>query len=138
MSNVTAEVLSPTSVRVLWLPPSVDAWNGVITRYTVQYSILRRVSAQEELPEDLSATLVTHLAPSQLRNNPNPTMASSSLAWEEMELDGLQAYFVYSFTVSYENSAGQSASSDTVELSLPYSGELKDELLQQHLTFQLP
>lgn len=67
-------------------------------------------------------TFTTHAPSSLLRNNPNPTLAITPLMWEELEIEGLKAYFVYSFSIYYENSAGQSTSSDSVELSLPYSG----------------
>jgi hypothetical protein len=120
--NVTVEVLSPTSVRVYWLPGNQDTWNGIIANYTIQYSLIRPVSANEQAA-DLPTTLATHIMSSQLRNDPNPTLAASPLVWEEMEVEGLEAYFIYCFSIYYHNSAGQSARSDRVELSLPFSGE---------------
>lgn len=120
--NVTAEVLSPTSVRLNWLPGGQDTWNGIITRYTIHYTLLRRVSTNSRQDADMLVALVADTTSSQLRNNPNPTLTANPLLWEETEIEGLKAYYIYSFVVYYENSAGQSASSDIVELSLPYSG----------------
>ena len=121
MRNVTVEVLSPTSARLHWFPESRDTWNGIITHYTIQYSRLRQVLSNEQAT-DLFMAHVTTIPSDQLRNNPNPTLAASPLMWEEVEVDGLNAYFIYSFSVYSENSAGRSASSDIVEISLPYSG----------------
>lgn len=124
MSNVTAEILSPTSARLHWLPGSQDTWNGIITRYTIQYSLLRQVSTNEHATNML-VTQVAHAPSGQLSNNPDPTLATSPLVWEEIEIEGLKAYHVYSFSVYSENSAGQSTSSDIMELSLPYTGNDK-------------
>jgi len=43
VNNVTVEAVSPASLRVRWLPPSQDDWNGIISRYTIEYSLLRQV-----------------------------------------------------------------------------------------------
>ena len=44
VEQVTVEVVSSTSVNVSWLPTSRDNWNGIITRYTVEYKLTRSVS----------------------------------------------------------------------------------------------
>lgn len=121
--NVTAKVLSPTSVSLRWLPGNADLWNGIITSYTIHYTLLRQVSATEQASE--SMTLVSRLPSSQLSNNPDPVLVRSPLTWEETVVEGLQAYYVYSFSVSCENSAGRSPNSGAVELDLPFSGEDK-------------
>ena len=118
--NVTTQISSPTSARLRWLPGDVETWNGVITRYTVQYSLLHQVSSADLVIDEQART--SHLAASQFRNDPNPILATSPLEWEEIEIDGLRPYFVYSVSVFYENSAGQSANSSHLEFSLPYSG----------------
>ena len=120
VSNITTEILSPTSVRIQWLPSNQDTWNGIITRYTIQYSLLRQVATSQQT--SFSELNITYLPSSQLRNNPDPTLAISPLLQEEVVIEGLQPYFEYSFFVFYENSDGQSGSSDIVEFSLPYSG----------------
>ena len=125
--------LSPTSLRLRWLPPSQDEWNGVISRYTIEYSLLRQVQEddgdgdeedEEDLPNDLFTTFVAY-APSigqPLSNNPDPRLATPPLVWEEREITGLQEYVVYSVSIYYENSAGRSESSDSVELNMPPAG----------------
>lgn len=126
--NVTAASLSPTSVRLRWLPPHPDEWNGIISRYTIQYSLLRQVQGEDDDDDapsvDLSMNFVT-FAPSsrqRLLNNPDPRLTVIPLVWEELEISGLQEYFVYSFTMYYENSAGRSDNSDVIELNMPPAG----------------
>lgn len=127
--NFTAEVLSPTSVRLNWLPANQDIWNGIIIRYTIPYSLIRRVSVNDQAT-DMLTTFTAYAPSSHLRNDPNPILVASPLLWEEIEIQGLKAYFIYSFSIYYENSAGQSASSGDVELHLPYSGEVGSECVQ--------
>ena len=127
MSNFTVSSLSPSSVRLQWLPPNPDEWNGIISRYTIQYSRLRQVQGDDQdvdSPVDLSMNFIT-FAPrdrQRLRNNPDPRLTTLPLVWEELEISGLEEYFVHSFTIYYENSAGRSESSDVVELDMPPAG----------------
>ncbi len=126
--NITADALTPTSMRLRWLPPNPDEWNGIISRYTIQYSLLREVQDEDDddapPPLNIRMDFVTFapLARQALRNNPDPRLISSPLVWEEHEIDGLQEYFVYSVSVYYENSAGRSDSSEVVELNMPPDG----------------
>ena len=125
--NLTAEVLSATSMRLHWLPPSQDEWNGIITRYVIEYRLVRPVSVESEEYQTTSPlrTFVT-FAPSSrqsLNNNPDPTLASLPLAWEQLEIESLEEYFIYEFSVYFENSAGRSDSGQDVELSMPVAGE---------------
>ena len=127
MNNVTVASLSPTSVRLRWLPPDQDEWNGAISRYTVQYSLLRQVQGEDDddaPPAELNLNSVAY-APSgrqRLLNNPDPRLTVTPLVWEELEISGLQEYFVYSFTMYYENSAGRSDSSDVIDINMPSAG----------------
>lgn len=125
--NVTAEALSPTSLRFRWLPPGKDEWNGDIIRYTIEYSLLRQVLEDEDEEETDNLLMMTYVtyAPSsrqRLLNNPDPRLATEPLVWEELVIEGLQEYFVYSLSVYYENSAGRSDRSDPVELNMPPAG----------------
>ena len=127
VANLTAETLSPTSMRLRWLPPSQDEWNGIITRYTIEYGLLRPVSDDDDDDEMDTTPLMTFIsyAPSShqsLNNNPDPTLAISPLVWEELQINGLQEYYVYTFSIYYENSAGRSVSSFDVELDMPPAG----------------
>ena len=129
------DALSPTSLSLRWLPASQDEWNGIISRYTIEYRLLRQVVEDEDgdeeeeedngLSDEFLMTFVTY-APSSgrpLLNNPDPRRARTfPLLWEEREIVGLQEYFVYSVSVYYENSAGRSESSGAVELSMPPAG----------------
>ena len=69
-------------------------------------------------------TFVTYSPSSQQRlsNSPDPTLATTPLAQEELEIYGLQEYFVYSISIYYENSVGRSVNSDSVELDMPLAG----------------
>jgi hypothetical protein len=127
--NVTVASLSPTSLRLRWLPPGPDEWNGIISRYTIQYTLLRQVQGDDDDDDDtpslnLNMNFVTFAPPARqrLRNNPDPRLTVTPLVWEELEIDGLQEYFVYSFTIFYENSAGRSESSDVIEINMPPAG----------------
>lgn len=130
VNNVTVSSLSPTSLRLRWLPPNPDEWNGIISRYTIEYSLLRQVQGDDDDDEndpsaDLRMNFVTYAPSSRQRllNNPDPRLTVTPLVWEELEIAGLQEYFVYSFTMYYENSAGRSDSSDDVELNMPSAGK---------------
>lgn len=105
-------------MRLQWLPGSQDTWNGIITNYTIEYSILHPVST-EQLDGMFSTSAKTY-EPEE--NNPDPTLATSPLMWEQTEIEELQPYFVYSFSIHYENSAGKSDRSKIFEISLPYTG----------------
>ena len=129
--NVTAEALSPTSLRLRWYPSDVDEWNGIITRYTIEYNLLRPVPEDDDDDEDVPGPdrlmmFVTYAPSSRqsLSNNPDPRLAITPLAQEELEIEGLQEYFVYSISIYYENSAGRSVSSDPVMLNMPPAGML--------------
>ena len=109
-------------MRLQWLPESHDGWNGIITNYTIEYSILHQVSANEQ-SDGFVMTFAINIAKDQLRNNPDPILATSPMKWEKVDINGLKPYFVYSFSVYYENSAGLSPKSSTIETSLPYAGD---------------
>ena len=109
-------------MRLQWLPESHDGWNGIITNYTIEYSILHQVSANEQ-SVGFVMTFAINIAKDQLRNNPDPILATSPMKWEKVDINGLKPYFVYSFSVYYENSAGLSPKSSTIETSLPYAGD---------------
>ena len=135
VSNLTVDSLSPTSLRLSWLPPSPDEWNGIIARYTIEYTLLRQVQEGDDDDDDETPDLLLNFVTysptgrQQLNNDPDPRLTVLPLEEEVLEIDGLQEYFVYSFSVYYENSAGRSGSSDTVELNMPAAGN------DQHLQY---
>ena len=126
------EATSPTSLRLHWLPPSHDEWNGIIRRYTIEYSLLRQVQVDDDGDDEMEDGLSTEplmsfiaYAPTTLQpvmNLLNPHAITTPLVWEEREINGLEEYHVYSVSMYYENSAGRSASSETVELNMPSDG----------------
>ena len=134
VQNVTAEPTSPTSLRVRWFPSDLDDWNGIITRYTIEYSLIRPVPADsdgdgdddDEGPSPDRFMMFIAFAPTErqrLSNNPDPRLATTPLVWEEQELVGLQEYFIYSVSIYYENEAGRSASSEPVSVNMPPGGK---------------
>ena len=131
VDNITAGAITPTSMRLRWLPPNQDEWNGVIHRYTIEYGILGPVQTDDDedgpnsgLPRTPIMTFITFSPSSRqsLNNNPNPTLATSPLVWEELEIYGLEEYFEYEFSIFYENSAGRSDSSYRIGLDMPPAG----------------
>lgn len=128
--NVTVESLSPTSLRLRWLPPSQNEWNGIISRYTIHYSLLGQVKEHDdddELEGLLTEPLMTFVAYAPvnfelLNNNPDPRLATSPLVWEERVINGLEEYYVYSASIYFENSAGRSPTSESVQFSMPSDG----------------
>ncbi len=129
MENLTAEALSPTAMRIRWLPPNQDEWNGIITRYTIEYGLIGPVSEDEDEDDTMSGapvmTFVTYAPTTRraLTNNPDPRLANSPLSPEEVEIDGLQENYVYTFSIYYENSAGRGVNGDSVELNMPPAGK---------------
>lgn len=117
------------------MPPHPDHWNGRISRYTIEYTLLRPANSESDDNDDddgggenhsnfMRMKYIAYAPTSQqpLQNNPNPTLAVSPLAWEQLEIDGLLEHFVYSFSIFYENDAGRSNSSSVVELETPSAG----------------
>ena len=104
-----------------WLPASQGTWNGIITSYTIEYTLLHQVSTHEKFSDEQNYFMATK-SQSQLKNNPDPTQAISPLMWEDIVIEQLKPYFVYSFSISYQNSAGKSDKT-TLNISLPYSGK---------------
>lgn len=147
VSNITVGSLSPTSLRLRWLPPNPDEWNGIISRYTIEYSLLRQVQDDDDDDEnmpsiDLRMNFVAYSPSSRqgLLNNPDPRLVVTPLVWEELEINGLQQHFVYSLSVYYENSAGRSENSDAVELNMPPAGTycMHDEFYRSHAGTLIP
>ena len=110
------------------MPPHPDYWNGIISRYTIEYTLLRPANSEGDDDNDeenqlnfMTMKYITYAPNSRqpLQNNRNPTLAVSPLAWEELEITGLLEYFVYSFSIFYENEAGRSTSSFSMELETP-------------------
>ncbi len=140
IENITVIALSPTSALVRWLPAYSDHWNGIIRRYTIEYTLVRPAISHDDDDDDddddvgsednsdnvMMMSYIAYAPTSQqpLQNNPNPILADSPLVWEELEIDGLSENFVYSFSIFYENSAGISRSSSVVELETPSAGTI--------------
>ena len=109
-------------MRLSWLPGNPDTWNGIITNYTVEYSILHQVSSTEQL-DSVFTTHVLHKPQSQLRNNPNPTRVTRPLTREYIEVQELKPYFEYTFSIYFENTVGRSELSEPLYVNLPYTGK---------------
>ena len=130
-----------------WLPTSQDDWNGVITRYTVEYRLIRSVRDMIGMYGSGIAPTVygSGVAPTMyasvpslgqpLVNNPNPTLVTLPLKRESVLITGLQEFFVYQFTIYYENSVGRSDSSSPLEQATAAAGTV-DTTLSRVLTKQ--
>ena len=115
ISNVTVVVVSSTSVIVQWSPVDPSLWNGIITSYTVLYQ-------STSVSNTTLAASIPSLPEHPLANNPDPRLVSSPLEEESIRLEGLEENYVYQFTVYYENSAGRSVASQSVQIEIPPSG----------------
>jgi len=116
--NFTVEVISATSVKLSWVPPDPQLWNGVITNYTVVYKLLGPVGMT---PAETVTTMVKAIPTrsNPLVNNPDPRHATVPLQNETVILNHLQEHFVYEFSVFMENAAGRSEMSVAIIQELP-------------------
>ena len=124
MNNFTAVITSPNSVVISWYPPAANLWNGIIIRYTVAYTQRGSVDEDSELTELRLFAQSIPLLGFPLANSPDPRTANPSLVKESMQLMNLQEYLVYEFMVFFENSAGESESSEPINLEMPQIGNL--------------
>ena len=118
------EVVSATRVKLSWLPPDPQLWNGRITNYTVVYELLGPVGMTSD---NSSQTIMTKAIPTQgnpLANNADPRLASVPLQRETVVVDGLQEHHVYKFSVIMANTVGRSGMSITIIQALPGAGLL--------------
>ena len=119
------EVASPSSVVLSWLPPDIQFWNGIITRYTVVYE---RLGAVEEFDDSSAMEPFTSQSISipqpglSLVNNHDPQLAILPLQKERVLIEHLEEYHVYSFVVYLENTEGQSGASQIVTQEMPQAG----------------
>ena len=116
-------MLSSKSVKVSWLPPEKEHWNGIITNYTIYYKRLGPVSGDNFGPN--SEVLDTVSIPNTkqtLANDPNPKLVSHPLHHEEVLLEGLEEYFLYEFSVDVATSAGTGEVSLLLAVGMPASG----------------
>ena len=118
------EVVSATRVKLSWLPPDPQLWNGMITNYTVVHELLGPVGMTSD---NSSQTIMTKAIPTQgnpLANNADPRLASIPLEQEAVVVDGLQEHHVYKFSVIMANAVGRSGMSITIIQALPGAGLL--------------
>ena len=123
---MTVTINSPTSVTLSWLPIAPDRWNGILSSYVIQY---QRQSQAESLDTPAivyitSTASIPSLPEHPLSNSPDPRLATLPLNEESLQLQGLEEYHVYDFTVYCENSAGRSDISDAVSVLMPASGRI--------------
>ena len=131
VEQVTVVVVSSTSVNVSWLPTPQDNWNGVITRYTVEYRLIRSVGDMIGMYGSGVAPTMYASIPSlgqPLVNNPNPTLVTLPLKRESVLITGLHEFSVYQFTIYYENSVGRSDSSSALEQATAAAGKIQTKI----------
>lgn len=124
ISNLTVVIDSPTSVNLSWLPVNPNLWNGIITSYTVEYQRQEPVEFNGDPVEPYvkSTASIPFLPEHPLANNPDPRLVTFPLIEESLQLKGLEENYVYQFTVYFENSAGKSEASSSVQVGMPSSG----------------
>ena len=126
ISNVTAVIVSKTSVSLHWYPVDPNFWNGIITSYTVEYERQDPVefNGVTEEPHVTLTASIPSLPEHPLTNSPDPRFVSLPLRQESLHLDQLEEDYVYRFVIYFENSAGRSGESSPVRLETPSSGEI--------------
>ena len=127
VEQVIVDVVSSTSVNVSWFPTSLDNWNGIITHYTVEYTLIRSASDINDVYGSGIVPTMYASIPSlgqPLANNPNPTLVTLPLKRESVLITGLQEFSVYQFTIYYENSVGRSDISSALEQATSAAGNL--------------
>ena len=124
MKNISLTVVSATSVRMKWLPPPIDSWNGIIRNYTIFVNHLGSVHNMSQELYNLSFIQVHPRGDSHLSNNADPNLASLPLLFESVIIENLQESQVYQFSIAMANSAGWGKESFPIIQELPGSGEL--------------
>ena len=123
--NVSVEEASPSSVVLSWLPPDIQFWNGIITRYTVVYERLGTVDEFDDSSamEPFTSQSISIPQPGlSLVNNRDPQFAILPLQEESVLIEHLEEYYVYTFVVYLENTEGQSGASHTATQEMPQAG----------------
>ena len=118
--NLTVNITSPTSVRMFWLPPERVHWRGQIEHYLITATI--EGSAGRMKRQGHSSVISREVVPQA--NHRDPSLATEPLKPETFDLQGLEEYFTYSFSVNVVNGAGASEQSPSVMQSLPAAGKL--------------
>ncbi len=123
VQEVTVSVESPSAVKVSWLPPNPQTWNGLIVNYTVTYKLLGPVDtnlSNSTVGVDFALALPSPgLIPA---NSLDPRVASLPIRTETVIVDNLHEYHVYEFAVYLANSAGRSELSNPILQELPATG----------------
>ena len=121
------EVESARSVTVSWFPPNIQFWNGVITSYTVKYTLMGRVDVydvESNIEPISSQTISIPQSGMPLSNNPDPRTVTLPLQTESVAIDMLEEFHVYRFIVFLENAVGQSDVSSSITIEMPPSGNI--------------
>lgn len=134
VSNFTVEVISPTSVKLSWLPrpPDPQLWNGLVTNYTVTYQLFGPDGITHSSITDAVSTMSIAVPRqgNQLANNPNPMLVAWPLKWETAIVDYLQEFNVYTFSVYIVNSARRNQMRQLIIQEMPGAGKSLNEQIQ--------
>ena len=120
VEDVSVTVESATTVKVSWLLPDPQTWNGLILNYTIVYELMGPVKgavATRSTGEIYSITLPSPGQP--LLNSPDPRIVTQPLHREILTIDRLQEYHVYSFAIYMANKAGRSTLTTPIVQELP-------------------
>lgn len=140
--DLSISVLSPSSVKLSWLPPTRDFWNGILTSYTVISHSLgpNNMSAMDDVELHLANSTFPDtystafsFEDNKWSNNPDPRFYYSEVAEEDVTIDGLHEYFTYHFSVYISNSAGDSDPAESPLIQLPGTGTVLHVLMIMHI-----
>lgn len=111
---MTAPTITPNNVTVMWMPPELVNWNGILTSYTVDITAVKDCQEQIVLENFIGTPRTDNLT--SFRNDPNPNMAymEEGLELESLTIDTLEEYQSYTFTVRVWNNQGEGPEAITI------------------------
>ena len=114
VQDVTAPTISPNNVTVMWMPPELENWNGILTNYTVDITAVEDCQKKRVLENFIGTPRREHLT--SFENDPNPNMAymEEGLELESLTIDTLEEYQSYTFIVRVWNNQGEGPKAITI------------------------
>ena len=124
-TNVTQVNVTATSVTIGWYPSNPNSWNGLLTHYVIDYQLIR--SREESASSsDPALTIIIPSLGQPLVNENDPTRVNSSLLMETANINSLEEFYVYQFSIYYETSVGRSPSSSSLLVKTLPTGKIME------------
>ena len=111
---MTAPTISPNNVTVMWMPPELENWNGILTNYTVDITAVEDCQEQMVLENFTGTPRTEHLTSFETNPYPNVAYMEGGLQIESLTIDTLEEYQSYTFTVRVWNNQGEGPEAITI------------------------